>query len=111
MILNPEDMQIEEIATRNRAISQLLVFLLPCSTEINLPLFPFDQAAQKPLYSSTNWSSMIIEAPLNPANSSKKKFDCANEAILTGTLIAKIIADLRILMYWLEKQSFFGHLF
>lgn len=72
MILNPEDMQIEEIATRNRAISQLLVFLLPCSTEINLPLFPFDQTAQKPLYSSTNWSSMIIEAPLNPANSSKK---------------------------------------
>jgi len=41
----------------------------------------------------------------------QKKFDCANEAILTGTLIAKIIADLRILMYWLEKQSFFGHLF
>ena len=72
MILNPEDMQIEEIATRNRAISQLLVFLLPCSTEINLPLFPFDQTAQKPLYSSTNWSSMIIEAPLTPANSSKK---------------------------------------
>ena len=53
MILNFKDMQIEEVATRNRAISQLQVFLFSCSTETDLPSLPFDQAAQKPLYSRT----------------------------------------------------------
>jgi hypothetical protein len=68
MILNPKDMHIEEIATRNRAISLLKAFLLFCPTETAPPSIPFDQAAQKPLYSRTNSSSMIIEAPLNPVN-------------------------------------------
>ena len=72
MILNPKDMHIEEIATRNQAISLLKAFLLPCSTETAPPSIPFDQVAQKPLYTRTSSSSMIIEAPLNPANSSTK---------------------------------------
>jgi len=40
MILNPEDMQIEAIATRNRATSRLQTFLLTCPAETGLPPFP-----------------------------------------------------------------------
>jgi len=91
MILNSGDMQIEEIATRNRAISQLQAFLLPCSTETAPPSFPFDQAAQKPLYSRTSSSSMIIEAPLNPANSSTKYLIDSMKFFLRERLLHRLL--------------------
>jgi hypothetical protein len=92
MILNPKDTQIEEVATRNRAISQLQAVLFPCSTETGPPpSFPFDQAAQKPLYSRTSSSSMIIEAPLNPANSNTKYLIASMKFFLRERLLQKLL--------------------
>jgi len=88
MVLNPKDMQIEEIATRNRAISQLQAFLFPCSTETS---FPFDQAAQKPLYSRISASSMIIEALLNPASSSTKYLIASMKTFLRERLLQRLL--------------------
>jgi hypothetical protein len=91
MILNLKDMQIEEIATRNRAIRQLQAFLLPCSPETDLPSLPFDQAAQKPLYSWISSSSMIIEAPLNPASSSTKYLIAPMKVLLRERLLHRLL--------------------
>jgi hypothetical protein len=91
MILNSKDMQIEEIATRNRAISQLQAFLFPCFTETDLPSLPFGQATQKPLYSRISASSMMIEAPLNPANSSTKYLIASMKLFLRERLLHRLL--------------------
>ena len=91
MILNSKDMQIEEVATRNRAISQLQAFLFSCSTETDLPSLPFDQAAQKPLYSRISSSSMIIEAPLNPASSNTKYLIASMKLFLRERLLQRLL--------------------
>ena len=87
MILTCKDMQIEEIAARNWAPSQLQTFLLPCAAETWRPPFPFGQATQQPLYSTTRSSSTTIESPSGPSNPSAKHLIDPMKLILRERLL------------------------